>query len=128
MQCPNCGKEMIYEKKEEFIKFYHSVDDEYYYRKELADVHSCSCDIKNINGKWIVPDSYLPTEKQKNTILKINKILGLQLEAVTKKQCWNDISKYLDKSKQIETTENYNLQHTILKEFDYIDDVFVDVF
>jgi len=58
------------------------------------------CKIKKVNDEWTIPKKYLPTEKQVKTILYINNHLRMDLEALTKHQCWLDIGKYFDKAKK----------------------------
>ena len=53
------------------------------------------------NDTWNIPNKLLPTEKQKKTILFINNHLRMDLEALTKHQCWLDIGKYFDEAKKL---------------------------
>jgi len=101
MKCPNCDKEMKHSFKEwEVWGFAHWDCEHGDYCCE--DKYYCSaCRIKNINGKWTIPNKFLPTEKQKKTILFINNHLRMDLEALTKRQCWLDIGKYFDEAKKI---------------------------
>ena len=100
MKCPNCDKKMKHSFKEwEVWGIAHWDCDYGDYCYE--DKYFCSpCKIKNINGKWIIPNKFLPTEKQKKTILFINNHLGMDLEALTKHQCWLDIGKYFHEAKK----------------------------
>ena len=68
-----------------------------------------SCKITYDGDKWTIPKDKLPTEKQKKTILFINNHLNMDLEALTKHQCWLDIGKYFEEAKKtpLHTDEYY---------------------
>ena len=67
------------------------------------------CKISYDGNKWTIPENQLPTEKQKNTILFINNHLNMDLQAITKHQCWLDIGKYFEEAKKtpLHTDEYY---------------------
>ena len=101
MKCPNCGKEMIDKSYSKLEEFYHWEDEDYYYRKNYYGKFVCNdCKISFEDDKWNIPNNLMPTEKQKKTILFINNHLGMDLEALTKHQCWSDIGKYFDEAKK----------------------------
>lgn len=100
MKCPGCGREMDYKIEDaRHIDFSGTAEDE-----ELEftiETYTCRhCKITNENGTWNISENKQPTEKQKNTILFINSRLGMDLEAVTKRQCWMDTKKYFEKAKE----------------------------
>lgn len=101
MICPNCDKEMKYRDDSYWgSPFQTGPEPDYpdYIRKE---VYWCNCcRIRKVNDVWEIPKKYLPTEKQKNTILFINNHLRMNLEALTKHQCWVDTGKYFEKAKK----------------------------
>ena len=100
MKCPNCDKEMDNKTYCKMEDFYHWEDRETYYQKVEHEKFVCrSCEIKYLDGKWKIPEKYNPTEKQKKTILFINNRLGMDIQPLTKHQCWLDISKYFEKAK-----------------------------
>lgn len=100
MKCPNCGKEMIDKSYSKLEEFYHWEDEEYYYRKIYYEKFVCNdCKISFEDHKWNIPNNLMPTEKQKKTILFINNHLRMDLEALTKHQCWLDIGKYFYEAK-----------------------------
>ena len=80
MKCPGCEQKMKH-------KSYKNPDKGEKYTRP-------SCGIKNKNGNWKIPAELRPTEKQERTILFINERLGMDLEALTKRQCQKDIGKY----------------------------------
>lgn len=99
MNCPNCGREMKYKQGTgECIDFSGTAED---WELEYSwEEYSCRvCKISYDGNHWIIPKNKLPTEKQKNTILFINNRLNMNLEALTKHQCWLDIGKYFDRAK-----------------------------
>lgn len=102
MKCPNCDKEMKYKDKGYWgYPFSTGVEPDYpdWFRQ---DVYTCKeCKIKKVNDEWTIPKKYLPTDKQVKTILYINNHLRMDLEALTKHQCWLDIGKYFDKAKKM---------------------------
>ena len=100
MKCPNCGREMVNKSYSKLEEFYHWEDEEWYYRNNYYEKFVCNnCKISFEDDKWHIPNNLLPTEKQKKTILFINNRLKIDLEALTKHQCWLDIGKYFDKAK-----------------------------
>ena len=100
MNCPNCKKEMVDESYSKLEKFYHWEDEDYYYKENYYSKFICDdCQISFEHNKWYVPDSLKPTEKQKRTISFINNRLRIDLDAITRHQCWLDINKYFDKAK-----------------------------
>ena len=101
MKCPNCDKEMIDKSCFKKERFYHWEDEEFYYRDIYYEKLICmECKIYYENDKWNIPDKFLPTDKQKKTILFINNHLGMDLKALTKHQCWLDICKYFEEAKR----------------------------
>ena len=48
----------------------------------------------------MIPEKYNPTEKQEKTILFINNHLGMDIQPLTKHQCWLDIGKYFERAKR----------------------------
>ena len=99
MQCPNCDNEMKYTLKEweQWTLAHWDCEHGDYCREET---YSCRvCKIKKVNGKWIIPQKLLPTDRQIKTILFINNHLNMELEALTKHQCWLDIGKYFNTAK-----------------------------
>lgn len=101
MKCPNCDKEMTY-RDEGYWGFPLTTGPEPDYPDWFKrDIYSCKdCRIRKVNDEWKIPEKYAPTEKQQNTILFINNRLSMQIEALTKHQCWLDIGKYFEKAKQ----------------------------
>ncbi len=109
MKCPNCGKEMKYEHGiGHNIDFSGTAEDwelEYHWEK-----YSCkACKITYDGSTWNIPDKYEPTEKQIKTIFFINNHLNMDLEALTKHQCWIDIGRYFEEAKntQLHSDEYY---------------------
>jgi hypothetical protein len=101
MKCPNCGKEMIDKSYSKLEEFYHWEDEDYYYRKNYYEKFVCNdCKISFEDDEWHIPNNLMPTEKQKKTILFINNHLRMDLEALTKHQCWLDIGKYFEEAKK----------------------------
>lgn len=101
MKCPNCGKEMIDKSYSKMERFYHWEDEEFYYRNNYYEKFVCNdCKICFENDTWNIPNNLLPSKKQKKTILFINNRLGMELESLTKYQCWLDIGKYFDEAKR----------------------------
>lgn len=101
MKCPNCENEMIDKSRFKKERFYHWEDEEFYYRDIYYENFVCSdCKISFEDDTWNIPNKLLPTEKQKNTILFINNHLSMNLEALTKHQCWLDIGKYFEEAKK----------------------------
>lgn len=100
MKCPNCGKEMKHIcETVQFPDFSGTADD--YELLGTYEEYKCkNCKIKYINGKWEIPSKYAPTERQRKTILFINNHLRMNLEALTKHQCWLDIGKYFEEAKK----------------------------
>lgn len=107
--CPNCGKKMNYEiGTGRHIDFSGTAED---YQLEYSwEGYGCGeCKIVYDGVQWKVPDNMLPTEKQKKAILFINNRLDMDLEAVTKHQCWVDIGKYFSEAKHTPIADNqYN--------------------
>lgn len=111
MKCPNCFKEMSYKRETRYVPDLSGTAD--YDYEYLWEQHKCKqCEItcekdiySDIDGEWHIPDEYKPTEKQVKTILFINGRLQLNLQALTKKQCWQDINKYFAEAK---STQLYN--------------------
>lgn len=102
MTCPNCEKKMTDKSYSKLEEFYHWEDEDYYYRNNYHEKFVCNdCKISFEDDKWNIPDNLMPTEKQKKTILFINNRLGMDLEALTKHQCWIDIGKYFEEAKKI---------------------------
>ena len=100
MKCPNCEKEMKYTDKGFWGYPFSTRPEPDYPEWSKRDTYICKeCKIKKVNDKWTIPKIYQPTEKQKNTILFINGRLRIDLEAITKHQCWIDINKYFGKAK-----------------------------
>lgn len=100
MKCPNCGKEMVDKSYSKLEEFYHWEDEEYYYKNNYYEKFVCNdCNISFEDDKWHITNNLMPTEKQKKTILFINNRLRMDLEALTKHQCWLDIGKYFDEAK-----------------------------
>lgn len=99
MKCPNCGKEMKYKHGTGYHLDFSGTAENWelkYYWQE----YSCKlCKITYDGSNWTIPNDKLPTEKQKKTILFINNHLNMGLEALTKHQCWLDISKYFEEAK-----------------------------
>lgn len=101
MKCPNCGKEMKDKSCSKMEKFYHWEDEEFYYRNNYHEKFICKdCKISFEDEKWNIPDKFQPTEKQMKTILFINNHLGMDLQTLTKHQCWLDIGKYFEEAKK----------------------------
>ena len=101
MKCPNCDKEMKYTDKGYWGHPFSTGDEPDYLDYFRRDIYSCKdCKIKNVNDKWEIPKKYLPTEKQEKTILFINNHLRMDLQALTKHQCWLDIGKYFEEAKK----------------------------
>ena len=110
MKCPNCDKTMMKRTRTTKERFYHWEDEEFYYRDISCEKYTCkACGIVFENDKWCIPDNLLPTERQKNTILYINNHLDMNLEALTKHQCWLAIGKYFDEAKNtpLRSSEDY---------------------
>ena len=100
MKCPNCDTEMKYVNKGYWGYPFSTGPEPDYPDWYPKDIYSCkTCKIKKINDTWEIPKKYEPTEKQKSTILFINNRLHIDLEALTKHQCWLDINKYFNKAK-----------------------------
>lgn len=101
MKCPNCGNEMIDKSYSKMERFYHWEDEEFYYRDNYYEKFICNdCKISFENDTWNIPNKLLPTEKQIKTILFINNHLNMDLQALTKHQCWLDIGKYFEEAKK----------------------------
>lgn len=99
-KCPNCNKKMIDKSYTKMEEFYHWEDEAFYYQKVKHEKFVCEpCKIKYKDGKWKIPKKYLPTGKQIKTILFINNHLNMQIEPLTKYQCWCDIKKYFNEAK-----------------------------
>ena len=99
----NCEKEMVMKNRTHMEGFYHFEDEAYYYQPVLTTKYTCNdCKIvfKQEDEKWMIPSNLLPTKKQINTIAFINSNLGMELSALTKRQCIRDIGRYFDKAKQ----------------------------
>lgn len=122
MNCPNCDCEMKHTYKEWWGFSFSTGIEPDYPSLFCHDEYSCAkCKIKYINGKWDIPDKFLPTEKQKKTILFINNHLNMDLEAITKHQCWIDIGKYFEEAKntQLHTDEWYEDLQECFSEADF---------
>lgn len=101
MKCPNCDKEMADKSYYKMEEFYHYDDEEFYYHKVEHEKFVCqSCKITYLDDKWKIPKKYNPTKKQKKTILFINNHLSMNIQPLTKHQCWLDIGKYFEKAKR----------------------------
>lgn len=105
MNCPQCNKEMKY-KCNQYSSF-SSGDEPDYDLLFIIESYKCKdckivCKIDNSNPipkiDWIVPDEYLPTERQLNTIEFINKYLGLEEICPTKKSAWKFINQNLNQA------------------------------
>lgn len=109
MNCPNCGKKMIYKHGTgHHIDFSGTAED--WELEYCWEEYKCkSCKITYDGNHWTIPRDKLPTEKQKKTILFINNHLNMDLVALTKHQCWLDISKYFNQAKNtpLHTDEYY---------------------
>lgn len=99
MKCPNCGKEMKHEHKiGHHIDFSGTAED--WELEYCREEYSCkACKITYDGNTWNIPNKYKPTDKQIKTILFINNHLNLDLETLTKHQCWIDIGKYFEEAK-----------------------------
>ena len=107
MKCPNCDKEMEDKRYTKLEPFYHWEDEEVYYQKNTHEKFLCkSCGISYTNDKWKIPQKYFPTEKQKKTILYINNHLGMNIQPLTKHQCWINIGEYFEKAKNTPLHDN----------------------
>ena len=85
MKCPNCDKEMDNKTYCKMEGFYHWEDEETYYHKVEHEKFVCkSCKI-----------TY-----QEKTILFINNHLGMDIQPLTKHQCWLDIGRYFERAKR----------------------------
>ena len=101
MKCPNCDKEMKYKDKGYWGYPFSTGDEPDYPDWFPNDVYTCKeCKIKKVNNEWTIPKKFLPTEKQIKTILYINNHLRMDLETLTKHQCWLDIGKYFEEAKK----------------------------
>lgn len=101
MKCPNCDREMDNKTHCKMEGFYHWEDEEIYYQKVEHEKFVCkSCKITYLDGKWKIPEKYNPTEKQEKTILFINNHLCMDIQPLTKHQCWLDIGKYFERAKR----------------------------
>lgn len=101
MKCPNCDREMDNKTYCKMEGFYHWEDEETYYHKIEHEKFVCKlCKITYLDGEWKIPEKYNPTEKQEKTILFINNHLDMNIQPLTKHQCWLDISKYFEKSQE----------------------------
>lgn len=101
MKCPNCDKEMKYTDKGYWEYPFSTGPEPDYPDWFRQDIYTCTdCKIKKVNDEWQIPKKFLPTEKQIKTILFINNHLNMDLEALTKHQCWLDIGKYFDEAKK----------------------------
>lgn len=100
-KCPNCGKQMEHETEsvsQRGLTTGIEEDDELSSIKERYCCKECKITYDGI--QWKVPDDMLPTDKQKKTLQFINSRLDMDLEAITKHQCWMVIGQYFDKAKQ----------------------------
>ena len=101
MKCPNCDKEMKYKDKGYWGYPFSTGPEPDYPDWFRQDIYTCKdCKIKKVNDEWTIPKKFLPTEKQIKTILFINNHLRIDLETLTKHQCWLDIGKYFDEAKR----------------------------
>lgn len=101
MLCPNCNLEMQHKYDEWYgHPFSTGPEDDYPTLMYIDEYHCKMCRIKNINGKWHIPESMKPTEKQIKTILFINNHLQMDLGMLTKNQCWLAINRYFEKAKR----------------------------
>lgn len=98
MNCPNCNKEM----KDKSYWYYGLGDYDMDYPSTLHEEHCCnSCNIKYVNGEWIIPKKYeRATEKQVKCVHFICRELGIHYEPLFKRKTWEFINKYLDAAKQ----------------------------
>lgn len=96
MTCPNCNRFM----KDKSYWYYGFGDWDMDYPTELHEEYVCQhCKIKYVNGKWIIPDRFIATEKQQKTMLFINSVLHIEIPPPTKIKAWSYISKYFDEAK-----------------------------
>lgn len=108
MKCPNCYKEMDHKFFLKTEGFYDWEDQEIYYSENGHEKFVCkSCKITCLDDEWKIPKRYAPTEKQKKTLLFINNHLGMDIEPLTKYQCWLDIGKYFKKAKNTLYDDQY---------------------
>lgn len=84
MNCPNCDKEMNQTSYIVNLKY---------------ECPSCGILHNSCHNRWLVPDEYKPTEKQKNTLHFINSRLGTYFIPITKRQCSNVIAENFEKAK-----------------------------
>lgn len=106
VKCPNCSKVM---KEKEYFTLdagYGMVGEEVYNKNVEYDCSDCKVSCKN--GEWIIPPDLQPTAKQKKTLLFINSRLGSNFTPITKRQCWDIISKNLEKAKKVPQRHWYN--------------------
>ena len=98
MICPNCGSPMVEAK--DFRSFYHWEDECTYYK--LIDISKCNrCGITNEDGKWVIPESLKPTQKQERTVVFIESRLDVYYDPEVKlrRNCSEFIAKYFEKAK-----------------------------
>lgn len=101
MNCPNCGKEMKHRQITGYEPDFGGTADE----DELKvtwDKYTCKdCKISYDGTEWKIPKALRPTEKQVKTLLFINNRLHLNLEPITRQQCWRDTNKYFKTARKI---------------------------
>lgn len=101
MRCPNCGRLMAETK--EFRPFYHWEDECTYY--ERIDICKCNkCGITNEDGKWNIPESLKPTQKQERTVKFIENRLNVfyDPEVKLRRNCSDFIAQYFEQAKKEE--------------------------
>ena len=111
MKCCNCGNEMEVKLRPKV-----SWDDEYeewdLYHGEYYDCPKCKITFDDAWGddpekvkQWYIPDEYLPSEKQKRTVIFIYNRLKLNRnekeEGYTRYTYWKFINKYFEEAKKI---------------------------
>lgn len=97
MNCPNCNRTM----QDKSYNYYGIGDWDMDYPATTHEEYICShCKIKYMNGEWEIPEEIAATNKQKRAALFINRVLGVQLPVLTKKNAWQYINKYLEKAKE----------------------------
>lgn len=103
MKCPDCGAEMVFEDGIGYhLDFSGTAEDDeleyWWYRYTCAN-----CMIINESGKWLIPDSKKPTDKQLRTLMFIENRTGRTCRGLTKRQCQLFIGKWFDVAKGIKS-------------------------